>query len=518
MIHKKMVARGHEKMGVRGFLGRLASKRPSSKKPSNREAVDEQEATASDHKLECGSQDGVVAAVSAAASASDVSLMSSQRRTSCNAAPPAYSFKAKHDSSSMSSVRASRDSLRHSSCHRQQGKRSASERPGSFLLGQASVKTVGHVEGDVRLSNLHASACCKNDVRRSTRPHAISRKSSLEQATPVGLSRGSLDAVGHPPPPSPLPSPPPASVSTGAAHSEEVVGASGSGKEDAPVDAACAPSTACDAASAGSACDAGSRALVLRLVSHGSSDAWLQGGKSRWLRQARSSPRYRYATIELAPRQLVLGADNTLGFICDTGSGGGRPDNAYSADGGKQDSAATNMPLTSQDEGFVRLMRVGITQGVGMCIPNHQLRVWYHQSQQPSTKRRLESGQVSWHDSAPLPVCPPNSRRLIVAWSFNLGVHVGLLAVMLYSLISVSVLPYHLQASSLDEAEWHATFRSTFALSLINSFVLIDALKVVLLTLTSAPGLDGPLMRTRCRRLLVRKPLRRMHRVLDMVL
>jgi hypothetical protein len=85
-------------------------------------------------------------------------------------------------------------------------------------------------------------------------------------------------------------------------------------------------------------------------------------------------------------------------------------------------------------------------------------------------------------------------------------------------LLSLPLLPSHLEAQPLSRAAWLDAFASAVRLSLLSSLILIDGVKVGLLTLTSLPYVDARLRRTRASRLLVRKPLRKVHQMLDMLL
>lgn len=108
--------------------------------------------------------------------------------------------------------------------------------------------------------------------------------------------------------------------------------------------------------------------------------------------------------------------------------------------------------------------------------------------------------------------------RGLLAWTLNGTLLIGLSAGLVYTVLSRAVLPRTLHASALDEEEWQSTFLQAFVLAMLQSLILIDLLKVMCLTNTS---LGGPLdqlvlRRAGCRCL--RKPLRRLYKVFDILL
>jgi hypothetical protein len=108
--------------------------------------------------------------------------------------------------------------------------------------------------------------------------------------------------------------------------------------------------------------------------------------------------------------------------------------------------------------------------------------------------------------------------RLLLAWGFNLSLVVAMHLLLVYVLISRSVLPQELQASALEESEWLSRLCRAFGASMLASFVLVDGSKVLLLTLTNTPSIDRALSRTKRKKRFVRTPLRRLHRLLDVLL
>ena len=75
-------------------------------------------------------------------------------------------------------------------------------------------------------------------------------------------------------------------------------------------------------------------------------------------------------------------------------------------------------------------------------------------------------------------------------------------------------LPLQLQAASVEDASWHAAVREACFLSLLQSFLLIDFIKVLCLTLTSDLALARAGMRKRSGKCFAR-PIRRFHKLLD---
>jgi hypothetical protein len=287
-------------------------------------------------------------------------------------------------------------------------------------------------------------------------------------------------------------------------------------------------------------------------------------------------------TLEIAPRQLLVGSDGSLGFWW-----------------GHSEQLASSEAAVDGDEMFVRVAHLTscITCDVpvmGWRLPSRRLCAAYHVAQLPPRVHAaaISAQAVTWHEDAPIAICghqwPPNWRRLLVAWSFSLVLllvlwirivstrHCSTAATALtahalppavaiappltatraldrphqvYTLISITAATSLVRARSellatrLDVDEWYASLLYTLTLSIFNSFVVVDAVKVrgskkggggtverwaaltlfvtwqvVLLTLMSAPRLEERLKRSKGQRLLVRKPLRRLHHVFDVLL
>ena len=117
---------------------------------------------------------------------------------------------------------------------------------------------------------------------------------------------------------------------------------------------------------------------------------------------------------------------------------------------------------------------------------------------------------------------PPLSRygrgwRLGVAWAINVLPLTGTwLGVMLACASSSEERDgQQMQASATPYADWWTSVATGVALSCAESFVIIDGIKVFMFTLTSSHTLERALPHGSRRRLLTRKPLRRLHKVVD---
>ena len=105
----------------------------------------------------------------------------------------------------------------------------------------------------------------------------------------------------------------------------------------------------------------------------------------------------------------------------------------------------------------------------------------------------------------------------ILAWVFN-----GLLLVAstfgtLLVLDARQRLPSELQAASVDDKTWYEAVLEAFLLSLLQSFLLVDLVKALCLTLTSEPILARVGLRKPGGKAFA-KPIRRLHTMLDLLL
>jgi len=124
----------------------------------------------------------------------------------------------------------------------------------------------------------------------------------------------------------------------------------------------------------------------------------------------------------------------------------------------------------------------------------------------------------------PSNIKPPLSRyacgwRLAVAWALNLAVLATAWFIALCALSTSSEADEEtLHASGQKDEEWRAVLVTGIILACVESFVIIDAIKVFVLTGTSSHALERALPPRTGRRRLLRKPLRRLHLVIDTML
>ena len=106
--------------------------------------------------------------------------------------------------------------------------------------------------------------------------------------------------------------------------------------------------------------------------------------------------------------------------------------------------------------------------------------------------------------------------RSLIAWAFNSMLLLGSTAWLLFTLLSQHLLPSQLEAQPLAMAEWYAAFERALCVALLMSFLVFDGVKIVLLTMLNQPCIETRLRGNPCLRL-VRKALRRVHNVLDIL-
>lgn len=112
----------------------------------------------------------------------------------------------------------------------------------------------------------------------------------------------------------------------------------------------------------------------------------------------------------------------------------------------------------------------------------------------------------------------------VCAWAFNSLVLWGMWLMLVFVFEARRLMPQGLQASAKSEEEWLGAFASGFGLSFVQSLVLVDAAKVLCLTLTCAPALAacgcGKGEKGCWSKLgkLARKPLRRAHKIMDIIM
>ena len=137
----------------------------------------------------------------------------------------------------------------------------------------------------------------------------------------------------------------------------------------------------------------------------------------------------------------------------------------------------------------------------------------------PPGVSHLSTGQVvppPAGEAPRLPLCRCGWRTLL-AWAFNLLLLVGASVLLVHVLLSLQLLPEQLEAQSVSRAEWERAYHGAVALSLLMSFVVVDGVKVSVLTMLSLPAIEE-VLRGRLRSRFIRKPLRRIYKVLDVML
>ena len=132
--------------------------------------------------------------------------------------------------------------------------------------------------------------------------------------------------------------------------------------------------------------------------------------------------------------------------------------------------------------------------------------------------RQLTPAKVM-HPSEPVavPLCVAGWRTLF-AWVVNLAMLLTATAWLLLILCSLLLLPSNLEAQSLSHSDWLAAFGNAVGLCILGSLLLVDGIKVLVITILDLPDLDARLRSHRLTSLLLRKPLRRLHQVLDVCL
>ena len=109
------------------------------------------------------------------------------------------------------------------------------------------------------------------------------------------------------------------------------------------------------------------------------------------------------------------------------------------------------------------------------------------------------------------PLCSMTFREAI-AWSINWLLLWCSALGLLSAFMSHAFLADELQASTMDVSDWHAAFLGCLGFSLLDSFLIIDAIKIGLLTVTAdSTGTSQKRFR------LLRKLMRRLHKVIDVV-
>jgi len=238
----------------------------------------------------------------------------------------------------------------------------------------------------------------------------------------------------------------------------------------------------------------------------------------------------RLSALVLRPSQLTVNDDlHTVGFYVPS------PASRNCASFGAQNDEGANfrfvpashVSAASLLSPFSPLLRVEFEQAHAKIAGNAPgtNRGELHSRMVPGASRaRAIAPDVSSVGKAGPPRRPPLSRyprgiRLKAAWAVNLMTLAATwLGVMLALLSSEQQENAQLVASSLAKDNWRLVAWKGIILACAESFILIDGIKVLVLTLTSSHALERALPEGSWRRRLARKPLRRIHMVVDVLL
>jgi len=162
-----------------------------------------------------------------------------------------------------------------------------------------------------------------------------------------------------------------------------------------------------------------------------------------------------------------------------------------------------------------------------LCCPAYPLLVSYSPASLPSigappqTGEQVADARLCDRAAPPLDGC---SIASVFAWTINAWVAIASCVCSLIALEARKNLPSLLLASSVDDDAWLDAVARAYVLSVLSSLLIVDVAKVLCLTLTGRPALDACAghhgARGRAARIFgksLRKPLRRCHKVLDVV-
>ena len=173
---------------------------------------------------------------------------------------------------------------------------------------------------------------------------------------------------------------------------------------------------------------------------------------------------------------------------------------------------AAGVLLATDRSDFVPAVHVGAASTWNPLLPT--LRVAF-----PLEAKSTLLDGVQQSASAP----PPISRyargwRLALAWVINLvALGAVCLGLMLIGSTSQAAAAQELQATGQSESTWWQAVMSAVLLAYVESYIVMDAIKVSLFTLTSSNMLDRALPPGSASRVALHKPLRRLHLALDAV-
>jgi hypothetical protein len=167
----------------------------------------------------------------------------------------------------------------------------------------------------------------------------------------------------------------------------------------------------------------------------------------------------------------------------------------------------------------------GVLGGLMSLVGRTQYVVSYHAHELPTGVTSVDAHALSPPPaSRAAPALGACSLARVGGWIFNACLLWGALLWLRVTLASRPLQPALLVASAIDDETWVARVREATLLSLLNSLLLIDSVKVLCLTCTSKPALvvlcgcgdsDGKLHGALG---LVRRLLRRTHKLLDVLL
>lgn len=243
-------------------------------------------------------------------------------------------------------------------------------------------------------------------------------------------------------------------------------------------------------------------------------------------------------SARLQPEQLLLAPDgHSVGFglkVHPKGGGGGGGSCGSSGHSGKGGGGGGSSGGGSGSSGGVQFVPALHVSAVGLLC-SRQLRVTFDGAELPprmlprGAASELPRGHVARGGGEGAPVGGAAFLRpwrlrwqTALVWAVNSALLLTVIWWLLFVLRSRELVrPGTLHAGALEDAEWRAELRASFAMQLFYSFVVIDGVKIGCLTLTSGPALEGLLPSKATWPLahaIVRKPLRRMHKILDVLI
>jgi len=172
--------------------------------------------------------------------------------------------------------------------------------------------------------------------------------------------------------------------------------------------------------------------------------------------------------------------------------------------------------------GFILRRKFIVATSIRATLHTNRVSVGYDLRTLPAGVDRIDPNMVPFEQQRDRVVWPRLTRHccevpLICAWIANAVLFV---TVLFWLLVHIQLLPRD-QADSLvaesgiDGAVVLSRFWRTFAMSLVETLIALDGVKVLLLTVTSDPALELLLPHGTWRQKLLVKPMRRMHLLFD---